>query len=85
MASVRISLALDSLKGVTHSPTAMTNRIMIVADFMVETIMFHLLMPAACITTSSLLLASTPIPINPPRRVAMGKNCSKSLGKLSTT
>ena len=60
-------------------------KIIKVADFMAELIIFQRLMPAACITTSSLLLASTPIPIRPPNNVAMGKNCSKSRGKLSNT
>ena len=85
MASVLICFALVSLYGVTHSPTAITNKIITRVDFMAEFMMFQRLIPAACITTNSLLLASTPIPIRPPSKVAIGKNCSKSRGKLSNT
>ena len=85
IACVRISLAFVSVTGATHSPIDITNNTINKADFMAEVIIFQRLCPAACITTNSLLLAKIPIPINPPIKVAIGKNCSSSLGKLSNT
>ncbi len=75
--------AICSPCGATHSPIAMVSSTSGMAVFITEPAICRRVKPEACITTSSLRVASWPRPSSAPSSAAIGKKISMSFGTLS--
>ncbi len=80
-----MSSAIRLAMGATYSPISPTRIISGMAVLSAAITILILERPAACITTSSELVASWPRPMRPPSRAASGKKSTASFGMESST